>query len=65
MEGLRVRNAYDYLVGQHGIPWEGRNYDQDDWYTANAANRALSAAKACLYGVCHAAIVSARSPRLT
>src|SRR5262249_24691022 len=39
--------------------WEGRTYDQDDWFRATAANRALSAANACLYGVCHAAIVSA------
>jgi CRISPR-associated protein Cas1 len=59
MEGLRVRKAYEHLAAQHGIPWEGRNYTQDDWYKANPANRALSAANACLYGVCHAAIVSA------
>lgn len=59
MEGQRVRQAYQELAKQHGIPWEGRNYDQDDWYRANAANRAVSAANACLYGVCHAAIISA------
>ena len=33
--------------------------DQDDWGAACPANRALSAANACLYGVCHAAVVSA------
>jgi CRISPR-associated protein Cas1 len=59
MEGLRVRKAYEEIAKQHGIVWEGRNYDQDQWFTATAANRALSAANACLYGVCHAAIVSA------
>jgi CRISPR-associated protein Cas1 len=59
MEGLRVRKVYEVLAAQHGIAWEGRNYDQDNWFQANAANRALSAANACLYGVCHAAIVSA------
>jgi CRISPR-associated protein Cas1 len=59
MEGQRVRQSYMALAKEHGIPWEGRNYDQDDWFRANAANRALSAANACLYGVCHAAIVSA------
>jgi CRISPR-associated protein Cas1 len=59
MEGLRVRKAYEEIAREHGIDWQGRNYDQDDWYEANAANRALSAANACLYGVCHAAIVSA------
>jgi CRISPR-associated protein Cas1 len=59
MEGLRVRKAYEELAAHHGIAWEGRNYEQDDWFQATAANRALSAANACLYGVCHAAIVSA------
>jgi CRISPR-associated protein Cas1 len=59
MEGLRVRKAYEELAKQYGISWEGRDYDQEDWYKASAANRALSAANACLYGVCHAAIVSA------
>ena len=59
MEGLRVRKAYEELAAQHGVTWEGREYDQDDWSRASAANRALSAANACLYGVCHAGIVSA------
>jgi CRISPR-associated protein Cas1 len=59
MEGLRVRKAYERAAADHGIPWAGRTYDQDDWYDASAANRALSAANACLNGVCHAAIVSA------
>jgi CRISPR-associated protein Cas1 len=59
MEGLRVRKAYEEAAREHGIPWEGRDYDQDSWFQASAANRALSAANACLYGVCHAAIVSA------
>ncbi len=59
MEGLRVRKAYEALAREHGIAWEGRDYQQDDWFRATAANRALSAANACLYGVCHAAVVSA------
>ena len=59
MEGYRVRMAYQRLAEQHGIKWAGRNYDQDRWDAANPANRALSAANACLYGVCHAAIISA------
>jgi CRISPR-associated protein Cas1 len=59
MEGLRVRKAYEHLAAQHGLTWAGRNYDQGDWFQATPANRALSAANACLYGVCHAAIVSA------
>lgn len=59
MEGLRVRKAYQEAAKANGIAWEGRNYDQDDWFRATAANRALSVANACLYGLCHAAIVSA------
>lgn len=59
MEGNRVRQAYHELAKQYDIPWEGRNYDQSAWFRATAANRAMSAANACLYGVCHAAIVSA------
>jgi CRISPR-associated protein Cas1 len=47
------------LAKAHGLAWRGRIYNQDDWFEATAANRALSAANACLYGVCHAAIVSA------
>jgi CRISPR-associated protein Cas1 len=58
MEGLRVRKAYQELAAEYGITWEGRDYNQDDWFRATAANRALSAANACLYGLCHAAIVS-------
>jgi CRISPR-associated protein Cas1 len=59
MEGQRVRAAYGRLAAEHGLVWEGRAYDQGDWGAASPANRALSAANACLYGVCHAAVVSA------
>ena len=37
----------------------GRNYRRDTWDAADPINRALSAANSCLYGLCHAAIVSA------
>ncbi len=59
MEGQRVRAAYAEMAARYGIEWRGRDYDQDDWQAASPANRALSAGNACLYGVCHAAIVSA------
>jgi CRISP-associated protein Cas1 len=59
MEGARVRTAYAAVAEKYGIIWEGRNYDQGEWFAANPVNRGLSAANACLYGVCHAAIVSA------
>jgi len=59
MEGIRVRKAYAEAAKEYGIEWKGRNYDQNDWSRGDAVNRALSAANACLYGVCHAAMLSA------
>jgi CRISPR-associated protein Cas1 len=59
MEGLRVRATYEATAKEFGLPWDGRAYDQGDWSAASPANRAVSCANACLYGVCHAAIVSA------
>jgi CRISPR-associated protein Cas1 len=59
MEGARVRAVYARLASEHGVAWAGRNYDQGDWNASDPVNRALSAANACLYGVTHAAIVSA------
>jgi len=59
MEGLRVRQAYENAAKEFDIPWKGRTYSQENWETASDTNRALSSANACLYGVCHAAIVSA------
>jgi CRISPR-associated protein Cas1 len=59
MEGVRVREAYAKAAQMAGISWEGRNYRREEWSKADPANRALSAANSCLYGICHAAIVSA------
>lgn len=58
-EGARVRTAYARASETYGVPWSGRLYDRSDWDRSDPVNRALSAANACLYGVCHAAIVSA------
>ena len=57
-EGVRVRKAYAEASKTYGIKWEGRNYDRGNWSAADPVNRALSAANACLNGLCHAAIVS-------
>lgn len=57
-EGVRVRDAYAELSLRTGVGWSGRAYRQGDWGAADPVNRALSAANACLYGVCHAAIVA-------
>lgn len=59
MEGMRVRETYARLSELTGVPWRGRSYRRDGWEAADPVNRALSSANACLYGVCHAAIVSA------
>jgi len=57
-EGIRVRSAYQQAARQFGVEWRGRNYNRADWRTSDPVNRALSAANSCLYGLCHAAILS-------
>lgn len=57
-EGARVRDAYRRFSVEYDVPWSGRSYARDDWEAATPINRALSAANSCLYGICHAAIVS-------
>jgi len=59
MESARVRKTYERMAMESGVKWEGRNYDQSSWYRADPLNRALSSANACLYSLCHAAILSA------
>jgi CRISPR-associated protein Cas1 len=57
-EGVRVRECYAQHARKYGIEWKGRAYDRSNWNRGDPVNRALSAANSCLYGVCHAAIVS-------
>ena len=60
-EGVRVRTTYTEWSRKTGVPWYGRRYDRNkgQWNSSDPVNRALSSGAACLYGVCHAAIVSA------
>jgi CRISPR-associated protein Cas1 len=58
-EGIRVREAYARASRESGVEWQGRTYQRGSWGAADPVNRALSCANSCLYGVCHAAIVSA------
>jgi CRISPR-associated protein Cas1 len=58
-EGIRVREAYARASRETGVPWSGRAYERQQWGHADPINRALSTANSCLYGVCHAAIISA------
>lgn len=57
-EGIRVREAYARAAQTFGVRWSGRNYDRGNWDAADPINRALSAANACLYSLCQAAILS-------
>lgn len=59
MEGARVRDAYARAANETGVIWSGRSYRRDKWSNTDPVNRALSAANSCLYGICHAAIVTA------
>lgn len=58
MEGLRVRLLYGDLGLKYGVTWKGRNYDSQNWDTADDINRALSAANSSLYALCAAVICS-------
>lgn len=59
IEGARVRETYRLLAARHGVRWEGRSYDPQDWGGANVVNRCLSAATAALYGIAEAAVLAA------
>jgi CRISPR-associated protein Cas1 len=59
MEGVRVRDTYARFSRETGVYWTGRSYSRNSWSNTDPVNRALSAANACLYGICHAAIVTA------
>jgi CRISPR-associated protein Cas1 len=59
IEGARVREMYKQLARLHGVQWAGRRYDPEEWDQSDVPNRCLSAATACLYGLCEAAILAA------
>jgi CRISP-associated protein Cas1 len=57
-EGARVRRLYREHSRRTGVEWSGREYRPGEPYAAgDDVNRLLSAGHACLYGICHAAIV--------
>jgi CRISPR-associated protein Cas1 len=58
-EGIRVKQIYKKAAEKYQVEWDGRVYDRQDWENASQANRALSAANACMNGICHAAVLSA------
>lgn len=58
IEGSRVKKMYELLAKRYKVTWKGRRYDRTQWDQADVANRCLSAANACLYGVTEAAILA-------
>jgi len=58
VEGARVRNCYAQMSKVTRVPWSRRKYDRGDWDSSDPVNQALSVANSCLYGLCHAAILS-------
>ena len=59
IEGSRVKKTYQLLAKQAGVTWKGRNYDRNQWDSADIPNRCISSATACLYGISEAAILAA------
>jgi len=59
IEGSRVKSMYKLLANQYKVPWNGRIYDPKNFSKGDIANRCLSAATHCLYGICEAAILAA------
>ena len=59
IEGARVRKLYELIANKYGAEWHRRNYDPDAWEQQSVSNQCLSAATACLYGLCEAAILAA------
>jgi len=59
IEGVRVRESYALLAQKYGVAWTRRRYDVADWEAGDIPNRCLSAATACLHGLCEAAVLAA------
>lgn len=57
-EGARIRRVYRELSQETGVAWTRREYDPSDYDDGTPINQALSAAHACLYGLCHAVIAA-------
>lgn len=57
-EGARMSRLYRQLADEYRVEWAGRNYDPNDFFNSDLINSAISAANACLYGVCHCVIAA-------
>jgi CRISPR-associated protein Cas1 len=59
IEGVRVRTMYKMIAKQHGICWERRDYNPEQFDDSDVVNRCLSVGTHCLYGICEAAVLAA------
>lgn len=59
MEGARIRGFYKKFSGAIGSSWNGRKYDPKNKGASDVHNSCISAATACLYGLCEAAVLAA------
>ncbi len=57
-EGRKVYECYRRLAEEYHIPWNGRDYDPNNFSRNDSLQNALSCANACLYGICYAVIFS-------
>lgn len=57
-EGARIRAVYKKASKEWNVPWNGREYDPNDFTSGDSVNQALSAGHACLYGLAHAVIAA-------
>lgn len=57
-EGARMRKKYREQSQQWNVPWQGRNYDAEDFASGDPVNQALSAGNVCLYGLACAVITA-------
>ena len=57
-EGARIRAVYKRASKEWNVPWNGREYDPEDFTSGDSVNQALSAGHACLYGLAHAVIAA-------
>lgn len=55
-EGARIRSVYREMSHKWNVPWNGREYDPDNFQGGSPVNQALSAGHVCLYGLAHAVI---------
>lgn len=57
-EGARMRKIYREQSKKWSVPWNGRNYNVEDFASGDPINQALSAGNVCLYGLASAVITA-------